>query len=487
VDNINVLIIEDEEFDVIRIKNTLKLFKDKINVIDIFSTGLDALSYLKKSKNKCDVIILDYQISGGLFGKELIKEIKNIDDTIQIVIITKMTINQSDPEFANELIKNGAFWFGTKNPTDIEDFIYQPTDFILAIKNGYNKRLLEIEKKKLVRKNEKSQEKLKDIFRDQMKTYQIIGKSSAIKNVNSLIEKYATVDASILITGESGTGKELVARNIYYKSKRRLEKFITINCSAIPADLIESELFGYEKGAFTDAKASKEGLFEQANNGTIFLDEVSELPLIAQAKLLRVLEYGEIDKIGRKSTCKVDVRVIAASNKNVERLVKEGKFREDLFYRLNILKINVPPLRERREDIEVLLNYFISKSCSEYQVDCPKISERALQFIKEYDFPGNVRQLKNFVLRLILTNKSIIDVNEVEDALGVNNELQTNNFSVPFYSTNNIPSLREAERDFKKKFVQFVRKHSKTDSEAAKKLGLDRSNFHRLCKEIGLK
>jgi len=482
---IKLLIVEDEEFDVIRIKNTLKLFEDKIEITEIFSTGLDAINFLEKNGNGCDVIILDYQISGGLYGKELIKEIKAIDQSLQIVIITKMTINQSEPEFANDLISDGAFWFGTKNPMDIEDFIYQPTDFILAIMNGYNKRLLELEKNCLEKKNKQSQKKLEDNLHDKMKNLQIIGQSGSFQNVLNLLEKYAPIDANILITGESGTGKELIARNIHFKSRRKLEKLVTINCSAIPFDLIESELFGYEKGAFTDAKNEKIGLFEQADGGTLFLDEVSELPLKAQSKLLRVLETGEIDKIGRKHDIFVNVRIIAATNKDLKKEINENKFREDIFYRLNILNIHIPPLKERKDDINLLLDYYLARYINKFKLGNIDITPEARNYLLNYQWPGNVRQLKNVIQRMVLLADQSIDIDTVEMSLGVNTV--SNKFKITLQTGDKVATLKEAEFEFRKKYTKFIRNKTATDAEASKLLGIAPPNFYRLCKELGLK
>ncbi|MBK7104770.1 MAG: sigma-54-dependent Fis family transcriptional regulator [Ignavibacteriae bacterium] len=483
---INILIVEDEAFDVKRIQITLQPFEEIMSIKEIVSSGKDTLKVITENKHLFDVIILDYQISGGLHGEELIEEIKKIDHTIQVIVITKMTINQSDLKFATQLIESGASWFGTKNPTDI-DFIYQPTDFVLAIKNAYEKRKLEIEKEILRKEHTNSQSKLQNNIEKMLNRYTLIGESNAMKSIKRSIETYAKTEATVLIIGESGTGKELVARNIHYVSQRKFENFVPVNCSAIPNDLIESELFGYEKGSFTDAKDEKPGLFEQANNGTIFLDEISELPLMAQAKLLRVLENGELDKIGRKKSYGVNVRVIAATNKNIELLMREKQFREDLYYRLNILNINLVPLRDRKDDITLLLFNFIDKTCNEFHVYPPKISEEALKFLTDFHWPGNIRQLKNVVQRLILMNTSSIYIDEVEAALGIKTQSAFGGYTLPLYSKEDIPQLKEAEFEFKKKFVQFVRNNSRTDSEAAHKLGLARSNFHRLCKELGFK
>ncbi len=483
---INILVVEDEEFDVQRIQAALLPYKEIMCIKDIVSSGKDTLKSIKNNKHLFDVIILDYQISGGLQGEELIEHIKKIDKTLQVIVITKMTINQSDLQFATHLIKSGASWFGTKNPTDL-DYIYQPTDFILAIKNAYEKRKLEIEKEILRKEHKISQSKLENNIQNMINRYTLIGKSNVMKSIKDSIKTYATTDANVLIYGESGTGKELVARNIHYYSQRKFENFVTVNCAAIPNELIESELFGYEKGAFTDAKEEKAGLFEQANNGTIFFDEVSELPLLAQAKLLRVLEYGEIDKIGRKKSYHVNVRVIAATNKNIEALMREHQFREDLYYRLNILNIQLPALRERKDDLYLLLQNFMEKSCDEFHIYTPEFNDEALKFLSNFHWPGNVRQLKNVVQRLVLMDVKSIGIDEVEAALGIKNQGVFGGYTLPIYSKHEVPHLRDAELEFRKRFIQFVRKNSRTDTEAANKLGIARSNFHRLCKELGLK
>lgn len=486
-EKIRIVLVEDEEFDVHRVKNTLSPFKEKIEIVDIASTGNTALKILT-DHGPVDVVILDYQISGGLYGEELIKEIKKVDETIQVIVITKMTMNQPDLSLANQLIGSGAYWFGTKNPSDIEDFIYQPTDFFLAISNAYEKRKLEKDKKQLQSERDNSQKKLDDKIQTIIDERPFIGRSHEIQHVKELIEKFAATNANVLITGESGTGKELVARNIHYGSNRKYENFITVNCSAIPENLIESELFGYEKGAFTDAKGKKLGLFEQADNGTIFLDEISEIPLTAQAKLLRVLELGELDKIGRKKKYTVDVRVIAATNKNLEELIRKNLFREDLFYRLNILNIQIPPLRKRREDIPELLDHYLKYYCMDFGIKPPDFDNKAKEYLVNFDWPGNVRQLKNAVQRMVLVGSAGIDMNVVETYLGSNKKSEISNFLLPTSKeSETVVPLRDAEREFRLKYCTHVRENSKNDSEAAAKLGLAPSNFYRLCKELGLK
>ena len=478
---INILIIEDEDYDVRRIRNTLKLFEHKILIKDVVSNGNKAIELIKSKPNYYDIVIMDYQIAGNIKGETLIRKIKEIDHSIQIIIITKMTINISDYDFANGLIETGAFWFCTKYPGDVEDFIYQPTDFIISILNAFEKRKLE-------KQSYKSYKKLNKNIDEMMFARQIIGESESIKNLRRQIDKYAPTDANILIIGDTGTGKELVAYNIHYKSKRKFENFVPVNCGSLPHELIESELFGFERGSFTGADSGKQGLFEVADNGTIFLDEVSDLPANAQVKLLRVIQNGEIEKIGRTSSLKVKVRIIAATNKNLEDEVNENKFREDLYYRLNVIPIYVPPLSERKEDIESLILYFIDIFRKEFDVRKPSISKDALDVLKSYSWGGNVRELKNVVQRLLLEELEVISGDDVKYAL-FNKPRRTldKKDSISFWNDGDLLPLKDMEKMFKEKYVAFVRNNSKSDVEASKKLGLAPPNYHRLCKELGLK
>jgi DNA-binding NtrC family response regulator len=478
-DLIKLLVVEDEEFDVRRIKNTLHLFDKQIHIEDIVSTGKDALSFIRRNPSKYDVVILDYQISGGLYGEELIKKIKILDDTLQIIVITKMTLYQTDLYFANQLIESGSFWFGTKYPTDIDEFIYQPTDFLLAIMNAYEKRKMELERQRSRKKLDRSIQSILD-------KQPLIGKSNIMKQLSDLVKKYSVINATVLITGESGTGKELVARDIHYHGPRKYERFVTVNCASIPSELIESELFGFEKGAFTGAFTGKPGLFEQANGGTIFLDEIGELPPMTQTKLLRVLEDGELDKIGRKQSCKVNVRVIAATNKNLANLVQGKKFREELFYRLNILNIEVPPLRDRNGDVELLINFFMKYYSNDLSIKPPILNEESSRFLSNYQWPGNIRQLKNVVQRIVLSGNDLIDVETVKKCISMPSCNAATEFVSQFPSTNILP-LKKAEIEFRKHYLKHVRQLSRTDTEAAEKLGLAPPNYFRVCKEVGLK
>lgn len=482
-EQIKVLLIEDEEFDARRVENTIKPFANRIKICDMVSDGKSAMDLLELKKNFYDIVIMDFQIAGGLRGEQLVKKIKDIDPSLQIIVITKMTINITDYEFAHGLIEAGAFWYCTKYPGDIEEYIYQPTDFIMSIFNAYERR-------KLIKEKQRSTQKLRKNVEDILAGKKIIGISDAANKLKDQIAKYSNSSVPVLISGFSGTGKELVAYNLHYNSPRKYENFVPINCGGIPDQLIESELFGYEKGAFTGADKSKLGLFEVANHGTIFLDEISELPLSAQVKLLRVLQEGEVEKIGRTDKIKVDVRVISASNRNLEEEIKEKRFREDLYYRLNVVPISVPPLHQRKDDIIYLADYFMNEFAIDMGKEIPTISEDAMKILIDYNWPGNVRELKNLVQRLLFYDEKIITPELIESALGKKISQLDAYFGidgVSFKSPDQPLNLREMEKIFREKYFKYIRSQTESDSEAAKKLGLAPPNYYRMCKELGLK
>ncbi|MCK9279014.1 MAG: sigma-54 dependent transcriptional regulator [Melioribacteraceae bacterium] len=481
-EKINVLLIEDEEFDVRRVMNTIKPYESKIVILDVVSDGNSAIDLIEKRKNEYDIVIMDFQIAGGLRGEYLIKKIKELDFSLQIIVITKMTININDYEFAHNLLEAGAFWYCTKYPGDIEEYIYQPTDFVISIFNAFERR-------KLLKDKFRSNQKLNKNINDVLASRKIIGVSKVIENLRNQIDKYANSNVNILISGSSGTGKELIAYNIHYRSLRKYENFVPINCGGIPDQLIESELFGYEKGAFTGADKGKLGLFEFAHNGTIFLDEISELPLNAQVKLLRVIQDGEIEKIGRTDKTKVDVRIISATNRVLEVEVKEKRFREDLFYRLNVVPIYVPPLKERVEDISVLINHFLDEISIDMGKEKPTIQPSAMKTLEEYSWPGNVRELKNFVQRLLFYDESNVSTEQINSMLLFSQKFVSNTQStsvVNFVNEGLLP-LKEMEKIFREKYFKYMRELSDSDAEAAKKLGLAPPNYYRMSKELGLK
>ncbi len=329
-----------------------------------------------------DLVLLDIRMP-KLDGISTLRKIKASTPETIVIMITAY----ASADTAIKAMKEGAYDYITK-PFKVEEIK-------LIIKNA-------LEKKNLQRENIL----LKQVVRDRFHFGNIIGQSPKMLALYDLLEKVSPTKTNILITGESGTGKELVAKAIHYNSPRKDKPFVTLNCGAIPESLIESELFGHMKGAFTDAIATKKGLFEVADEGTIFLDEISELPLLMQVKLLRVLQDREFKRVGGTEDIRVDVRIIAATNKELEEAVKEKHFREDLFYRLNVIQIKLPPLRDRRDDIQTLANHFLKKYSQELSKNISKISPEALQILMNYEYPGNVRELQNIIERAVALESS---------------------------------------------------------------------------------
>jgi two-component system response regulator AtoC len=475
---INLLLIEDESYDVNRIKRTLAPFGEQVIIKKIVADGQSALDLLSEAEEEFDVIIMDYQIVGPLSGEKLIRKVKTIDPFIQIIVITKMTVNVTDFEFANRLIEAGAMWFCTKYPSDIKEYIYQPTDLLLSILNAYEKKRLNLDKSK-------STSQLNQSIKNRLERMKIVGESPAIKRLVKQIEKTAQQDTTVLISGASGTGKELVATHIHYLSKRRFEEFVTVNAGSIPGELVESELFGFEKGSFTGAVNNKKGLFETANNGTIFLDEIGELSMSSQVKLLRVLQDGEIDKIGRTEKIKVDVRIIAATNIDLDKAIEEKKFRGDLYWRLNVIPIYVPTLRERIEDIPLLTDYFVEKYCRQMALAKPDINNEVIEILQTYEWPGNIRQLQNVIQRILITCEGEVKKDDVLIILG---SRKAGTITGPeFWFGDKILKWKEMENIFRWRYFNYVKDKTKSESEAARQLGIAPSNFYRMCNKLGIK
>jgi two-component system response regulator PilR (NtrC family) len=324
-----------------------------------------------------DLVLMDIRMP-KLDGISALKKIKSIAPETVVIMITAY----ASADTAIKAMKEGAYDYITK-PFKVEEIK-------LIINNA-------LEKKNLQKENIL----LKQVVRDRYHFGNIIGQSPKMMALYDLLEKVSPTKTNILIAGESGTGKELVAKAIHYNSVRKEKPFVTLNCGAIPESLIESELFGHMKGAFTDAIATKKGLFEVADEGTIFLDEISELPLLMQVKLLRVLQDKEFKRVGGTEDIRVDVRIISATNKDLEEAVKEKHFREDLFYRLNVIQIKLPPLRDRKEDIPILAGHFLKKYSEELNKNILKTSPEALQILLNYEYPGNVRELQNIIERAV--------------------------------------------------------------------------------------
>jgi len=377
-----ILIIDDER----SIRNTLKEILEYENYsVELAEDGKTALNLI--SKHKYDIILSDIKMP-KMDGLELLSKITAMSLDVPIVMIS----GHGNIDTAVESIKKGAY-----------DFIEKPLDLnrlLITIRNAMDKSNLITETKVLKRKVSKNN--------------QMIGESDAIVNIKNMIEKIAVTDARVLITGENGTGKEVVAKWLHEKSNRASNPFIEVNCAAIPSELIESELFGHEKGAFTSAHKQRKGKFEQANGGTLFLDEIGDMSLSAQAKVLRALQENKITRVGSDKNIKVDVRIIAATNKNLKTEISEKKFREDLFHRLSVIPIQVPSLNNRKEDIPLLAEHFISLICSEHGVAKKEITKDAISELKKHDWTGNIREFRNVIERLIILCPNDINKEKVK-------------------------------------------------------------------------
>ena len=385
-----ILIIEDEP----AIRRVLvKILSDEDKSHELFEAenGIEGINLIKK--HQFDLIISDVKMP-KVDGIEVLEFINlNFPETPFVMIS-----GHGDLDMAVDSMKKGAF-----------DYISKPPDLNRVLTTVRNA----LDKKKLIVENKVLKKKIK-------KNFEMIGESKAILEIKNLIEKVAETEAKILINGPNGSGKELVAKSIHISSNRADSPLIEVNCAAIPSELIESELFGHVKGSFTGAIKDKMGKFEAANNGTIFLDEIGDMSLSAQAKVLRVLQDNCIQKVGGGKDIKINVRVVAATNKDLKKEIENGKFREDLYHRLAVIIINVPPLNSRRDDIPLLINHF-SKSLSDFQgLEQKKFSKKALDILKKYDWSGNVRELRNIVERLtILGDSNQISEKNVKDYIKI--------------------------------------------------------------------
>lgn len=409
------------------------------------SSGREALSVIKRIHP--DVLLTDLKME-GMDGVELLESILREPFQPSIIIITAYGTISS----AVEAVKKGAFDYLTK-PIDKETLL-------LTVRRG-------IERANLLRENLRLHEELFERFNIEG----IIGRSHKMQRAIDVMKRVAPSSVTVLIYGESGTGKELVAKAIHYNSPRRIKPFIAINCAAIPENLFESELFGYETGAFTGAVTKKEGLFKSANNGTIFLDEIGDLPLPMQSKILRLIQDKEIRSIGGKEAIKVDVRIIAATNKSLEKEIEKGNFREDLYYRLKVVTIELPPLRERVEDVPELVDFFIKKYNREFGKRIKTIEPDALEFLADYYWPGNIRELETVVERAVLMNdKDIITKFDIQGELRLRQLPTSLQFDIPDTGIN----LEELEKELIKKALT---KAGGVATKAARLLGMNYKAF----------
>ncbi|MBN2644096.1 MAG: sigma-54-dependent Fis family transcriptional regulator [Desulfuromonadaceae bacterium] len=448
-----ILIVDDEK----SIRTSLTgILQDEGFQISAAEDGASALTAL--ADEKPDLVLLDIWMP-GMDGLETLKQIRTQYDDLQVIMMS----GHATIETAVMATKLGAY-----------DFIEKPLSFeklLVCIQNALKVRQLVAENKNLRAR----------ILQD----HDIIGTSNTIQDLKKQISIAAPTSGWVLITGENGTGKELVARAIHNQSRRAEKPFIEVNCAAIPEDLIESELFGHEKGAFTGATSKRKGKFDLAHEGTLFLDEIGDMSLKTQAKVLRILQEHKFERVGGEKTIEVDVRVIAATNKDLETEIKSGAFREDLFYRLNVLPFHVPPLRERKDDIHLLATHFLDAYCKKENAEPKQITPAALSALTHYNWPGNVRELKNLIERLvIMTTDPVIDVQALPTELKAENHTAKHHDSCQALSQ---ATFKEAKEAFEKEYL--YRKLVENDwniSRTAEEIGLERSNLHRKIKALEL-
>ncbi len=379
-----ILVIEDES----AIRRVLVKILSEENDAYKLDEAEDGLAGIEKiKKNDFDLILCDIKMP-KMDGVEVLEAIKKIKPEIPVVMIS----GHGDLDTAVNTMRLGAF-----------DYISKPPDLnrlLNTVRNALDRKLLVVENKLLKKKVSKN--------------YKMVGESPAINQIKEIIDKVAPTDARVLITGPNGTGKELVAHWLHQKSERSKGAMIEVNCAAIPSELIESELFGHVKGAFTSANKDRAGKFEAANGGTIFLDEIGDMSLSAQAKVLRALQESRIQRVGSDKDIKVNVRVVAATNKNLKTEIDEGRFREDLYHRLAVILIKVPALNDRREDIPLLIEYFSNKIAESQGVAKKIFSKKAIQRLQEYNWTGNIRELRNVIERLIILGEQEVSENDVK-------------------------------------------------------------------------
>lgn len=378
-----ILIIDDER----SIRSSLKeILCDEGYEAETAESGAAGLEMV--DKEKFDIIFCDIKMPGGMDGVEVLQKLKEIGSEAAVVMIS----GHADIQTAVDCIKLGAF-----------DFITKPLDLnriLITIKNAADRTTIVSENKRLKKK----------VYGQKM-----IGESEPIRHVRSIIEKVAPTDARVLIVGSNGTGKELVARNLHELSSRSAMPYVEVNCAAIPSELIESELFGHEKGAFTSAIKQHKGKFEQADKGTLFLDEIGDMSLAAQAKVLRVLQEKKLSRVGSDKDITVDVRVVAATNKNLKEEIAKGNFREDLYHRLSVIVINMPTLDERKDDIPLLVDYFVEQISSDSGMPAVTFSPEAIDSLKNKSWTGNIRELRNVVERLMILGGNPVSAEDVRN------------------------------------------------------------------------
>jgi DNA-binding NtrC family response regulator len=454
-----ILIVDDEETARYGMRKILASSGEILDAADLTSARQLVAEEVP------DIVLLDLNL-GGEDGFDLLHEIEASESPSLVIIITA----HGNERVAVEAMKKGAYDYLAK-PFEIDDLR-------LAVRNAQEQVQLRKENRRL-----KEQLAAATGFGD------IVGRSSPMRNVFDMVEKVSGTDVTVLLTGESGAGKELVALELHKNSPRVENELVTVNCAAIPENLIESELFGHEKGAFTGATQSRVGKFERARGGTLFLDEIGDMPLETQAKILRVLEERKIQRLGSNQTISVDVRIISATHRELSQMVEERTFREDLFYRLEVVKINIPPLRERREDIPLLTEYFLDQFCRRYQKSPIKFDPSAMSLLMRYSFPGNVRQLRNLVERLVvLSSEDVIlapdlpgEIRFFDPAVGIESG------SAGLEPLLNL-EFKPARENFERKYLLAkLAEHKNNITHTAEAIGIHRQSLQQKIKDLDLK
>ncbi len=429
------------------------------HIVEVARDGIEAQRILQQVA--FDIVLCDVRMPGK-DGMELLDWAKKTRPDVEFIMLS----GHATIETAVEATKKGAF-----------DFLEKPLDLNkleILIRNATDKRKLVTENRILVQKT--------------LKVREILGESEAIQRVREMIERVAPLEARVLIMGPSGSGKELVARWIHLKSTRANGPFVDLNCAAIPADLMESELFGHEKGSFTHAIKQHIGRFEEAHGGTLFLDEIGDMPLAAQAKVLRVIEEGRIRRVGGEKDIPVNVRLVAATNKDLLSQIKAGHFREDLYHRLSVVVIEMPPLRERPEDIPILAQAFLEEILSEYKLPAKTFTADAWEAMKRLPWPGNVRELRNAVERLVIFSGPQITAEDVRNYVLPARGQREGGMSMPFTPNLSEKSLTEFLDEMEREYLLYhLRQHGFNISKTAEVLGMQRPNLHARMKRLGIK
>ncbi len=453
-DKARILVVDDEQ----SMREFLEIFFRREG-FDVVTTGDVDSALVAVEADDFDVVISDVRMPGRS-GLDLLQVVKEISPETVVIMITAFATTET----AIAAMKQGAYDYVTKP--------FKVDELRLVVEKALEKKLLTLENRRL-----------RTELRTQLRSRSLVGTSAAMQKVYDLIAQVAGTKTNVLISGDSGTGKELVARAIHEQSERREQPFVAVNCGAIPENLLESELFGHVKGAFTGAVQNKAGLFETADGGTLFLDEVGELPQALQVKLLRVIQDKTVRRVGGTGDHRVDVRIVAASNKKLEEEISSGRFRDDLYYRLNVIQIALPPLRERMEDVPLLMQHFIEKYAGEVDKEVQNISEAAMERILAYDFPGNVRELENMIERSVaLCRDGVVGLENLPPAILDPKKEE---------SLSRLPpeggSLEEMVNDFERSLLgEALERSGGVKKKAAALLGISFRSFRYRFEKLGL-